>query len=924
MGRKIRLKEAVNLIWETVKITEEQTPNGELPYLFIVGAGISTPEILSSHEIVQHCQEKIYELYKDEEEIRRLFEKSKEINANSAEYYSYWFGQAYKNKIHRQQYLKSIINKARISTSNLLLAQILNTKKIASTVITPNFDNQLLKSLNLLGNYDVFSAKNVLDNIALSRNSLDIQLMHVHGTYEFYDCCNLEQEITRIANESGIKSTAGTIEEFLKNQAPIVIGYSGWEDDVIMSKIKERLLYAPLPYSLVWFCFSNKDYEILPDWLKLSEDTLFVLPDLASEREQTVDNEEEHAILPAEDVLTAMIAKFDFEAPKLFSNPIQYYIDLIDSFFPQNGDVFPIKAWKRRLDHIETHLGDIEKKIIELENASARKDVIEVTRILLEVDFNFISEDDLEHIINGIIIPLLSNRNRIEDEKDIYAFIEQILDLFYKRTKDISSDKMVEHLKKVIDFLSDYRRKLKKEDVIYIYDSILKICEHKEEFEQIELIILGMKSDASSDEEKILLQNHIIERGIEKIEDCNIARVVLVAIGKQVKEQNLVTLEQKAMMEMIFQKHCQNTSILKTYYAIILDFYDRDIFMEKIIDDCVNEILEKNVPSTILLHARTLQCKKQNELQQKVEIAIKAITEYDFDEINACRDCLDYAFLLRTIIIGTIELGERVEQRYIDLSIKFCYKEEGCSIATKYIVESLEIYADSIDSQFEKRELYKKIADICNRCKLYVKWLYFCDAYINNVEKQEKEEFLLSNERYRTYLWANENMSLAINEYMRHNIDKCRDMMFESSEVFDKLFDEKLNPALLNICFMARRGEIQGLEVSVLEVLNKITWMNNDAFLNINKALFYIAENNWESARKEIREIESCLSSAIEWWRQEDVVGKTEKNLVLFLLFLENKIDKSIEEINVEEFWQEIESNSLIPADMINEVKCRQ
>lgn len=272
MGKKINLKEAVNLIWETVKITEEQSTNGELPYVFIVGAGISAPEILSADGIVQHCQEKVKELYQDDEELDRVFEKSKEFTVNSAKYYSYWFGQAYKNKIHRQQYLKSIINKARISTSNLLLAQILNNKKIATTVITPNFDNQLLKSLNLLGNYNVFSANNVLDNIALSRNSSDVQLMHVHGTYEFYDCCNLEQEITRVASETGIKSTAGTIEEFLKNQSPIVIGYSGWEDDVIMSKIKERLLYAPLPYGIIWFCFSNKDYEILPEWLKSSED----------------------------------------------------------------------------------------------------------------------------------------------------------------------------------------------------------------------------------------------------------------------------------------------------------------------------------------------------------------------------------------------------------------------------------------------------------------------------------------------------------------------------------------------------------------------------------------------------------------------------------------------------------------------------
>lgn len=104
MGKTIKLKEAVNLIWETVKITEEQSTNGELPYLFIVGAGISAPEILSAHGIVQHCQEKVKELYQDDEEIERIYEKSKEFSENSAGYYSYWFGQAYKNKIHRQQY----------------------------------------------------------------------------------------------------------------------------------------------------------------------------------------------------------------------------------------------------------------------------------------------------------------------------------------------------------------------------------------------------------------------------------------------------------------------------------------------------------------------------------------------------------------------------------------------------------------------------------------------------------------------------------------------------------------------------------------------------------------------------------------------------------------------------------------------------
>lgn len=779
----------------------------------------------------------------------------------------------------------------------------------------------MLKSLNLLGNYNVFSANNVLDNIALSRNSSDIQLMHVHGTYEFYDCCNLEQEIARVANETGIKSTAGTIGEFLKFQSPIVIGYSGWEDDVIMSKIKERLQYAGLPYGLIWFCFSNKDYEILPGWLKSSEDVFFVLPDIVSDEDKTADNKEEQTFLPAEDVFTALIAKFEFKDPKLFSNPIQYYIDLIDGFFPQNGDIFPVKAWKKRLDYIETHLGDIEKKIIELDSASARKDVIEITKILSEIDYSFISEDDLEHIINGIIIPSLSNKNRIEDKQDIYSFIEKILELFYKRAKDIDCSKMKGYLIKTIDFLSDYKREPKKDDVIHIYDGILEICRQNEEFEQIELAILGMKSDVSGNEEKILLQNQIIERGIKKIDNSKIARLVLVAIKKQVIDQKLITEEQKRIMESVLQKHNEDVIIQKTYYRAILDFFDKDILMEMKIEDFVNQIIEKNISKRILLHARILQCKRQDRIWEKVDVAISAIEEYDYNEIDSCRECLDYAFLIKTIIIGKVKLDVSVEQRYIDLGIKLCYKEEGCSFVSKNIIDSLSIYIDSIDSQFEKRELYKKAVDICNRSRLYEDWAYFCSCYLNNVEKQEEEEFWLNNKKYRKYLDAIENMSLAIQEYVNQNIDKCKDMLLESSKVFDELFEGKYNPALINICFMARRGEVQGLEISVLEELNKITWMNNNAFLNINKALSYIMEGEWDNARKEIKKIDSNLLDAIEWWSQEQVVGRTEKDTVLLLLLLENKIDESIKEINTEEFWQEIETKSSIPDEMKNEIK---
>ncbi|WP_368316165.1 SIR2 family protein [Mediterraneibacter gnavus] len=369
MGKIVSLQDATNLIWETVEI--EQEMEEECPYLFIVGAGISTPEILTANGIIDQCKKKVERLCQgDGEKLQRICDVAESLGENSAKYYSYWFEQAYKNKMHRQQYLKNIMNDSKISMSNLLLAQILNTKTIATTVITPNFDNHLLKSLNLLGNYDVFSADNMLDNIALNANSKRVQIMHVHGMYEFYDCCNLENRDAEIIQGQEFKTTPGTIKTFLKTKSPIVIGYSGWEDDVIMVKLRERLEYEALPYKLLWFCYSGKDYEKLPKWLKENKEVVFVLPEKKMDMRSKIENREnkvEDPVLLAEDVLSALIVRFGFKSPNLFINPIQYYIDLIDKYLSEQIEIFSTNSWKCRLDDAKKHLGDINEQNQELE-----------------------------------------------------------------------------------------------------------------------------------------------------------------------------------------------------------------------------------------------------------------------------------------------------------------------------------------------------------------------------------------------------------------------------------------------------------------------------------------------------------------------------------------------------------------------------
>lgn len=57
-----------------------------------------------------------------------------------------------------------------------------------------------------MGTDNVFVAENAMDNLAVNNQTKDIQIVHVHGTYNFYDCANLETEINNIATQSGMIS----------------------------------------------------------------------------------------------------------------------------------------------------------------------------------------------------------------------------------------------------------------------------------------------------------------------------------------------------------------------------------------------------------------------------------------------------------------------------------------------------------------------------------------------------------------------------------------------------------------------------------------------------------------------------------------------------------------------------------------------
>lgn len=373
--RTVFLDEAVNHIYQACE-RDEDDREFELPFFFIVGAGVSAPIIKQSKEVIEDCRNTAIK-YGRTESLGKKFE-------NTMKEYSHWFETAYPHKKARQNYLKDIIEGKPISPASLSLAHILSSKKIASLVVTPNFDDFISKALNIFG-CEHLICDHPQTIAKISGNNSNIEIVHVHGTYWFYDCCNLQTEIMARAKNVGMLTMSAFLSRCLFSKTPIVVGYSGWEKDVIMQSLKERLQSA-LPHNLYWFCYRESDIDSLPDWLTSSEDVIFVIPkptaekqnnindiqieialsnenylsspfcnsvkssdsknvtnsliDFASfvqisDKEETYINEKDtNATLSAEEVFQAIIEKFNIKPPLLISNPIDFFLHSVKKMFP--------------------------------------------------------------------------------------------------------------------------------------------------------------------------------------------------------------------------------------------------------------------------------------------------------------------------------------------------------------------------------------------------------------------------------------------------------------------------------------------------------------------------------------------------------------------------------------------------------------
>jgi len=378
------------------------------PFFLIVGAGISYPQVPLAATLVDHCKEVAnkYGRFQEPQQDRAL------------DVYSHWFDLAYPHPRQRQQYLRDLIKDQPISLANLRLAHLLSARKLTNLVVTTNFDDLLSRALRLFGQVPaVCDHPSTVGRIDPDRD--DLQLVHVHGSYLFYDCANLQGEVVgraQLDQETSL-TIVGLLDSLLWTRSPLVVGYSGWEGDVIMTALRRRLGGShSLGQSIYWFCYQRSNIDSLPPWLQNSNHVRFVAP---PDRPQTAEvargqssrptagsspvksrseaHDTQGPTLPASEVFEQLIASLDAGMPGLLQDPLNFFAIQLESSLPPDktaaliGDPYSFKTVIQRIRQAAAAVpglsapSEIEDRLDALRNAMRRSQYEEGVRIAAKI-----------------------------------------------------------------------------------------------------------------------------------------------------------------------------------------------------------------------------------------------------------------------------------------------------------------------------------------------------------------------------------------------------------------------------------------------------------------------------------------------------------------------------------------------------------
>jgi tetratricopeptide (TPR) repeat protein len=383
-------------------------PKPDAPYFFIVGAGISFPSVPLARGIEELCRTAILEHGGTPPDAKSPMERYEKL-----------FEAAFPHAEDRRAFLHHHIRSARISAANFRLAHILSSGQLANLVVTTNFDELLTKALRLFGR-DVMVCDHPTTTQRFVPQNNDLQIIHVHGTHWFYDCCNLKDEIesrARIDPNDPIKLSGMSqlLDRVLSVRSPLVVGYSGWEGDVVMGALRRRLTQTlPLNYNLYWFCFKRTEVDALPEWLKLNASVRFVVPVVpADERVEisaaasvasvssvespsevpgvTIESKRADATLPAHQVFDALIRELKLDQPELTKAPLSFFGALLTSLIAADelgeADPYLLRRVIRTVEDSAEMVRQAQERLIPTERRAASAGVERVSEAVRRASY---------------------------------------------------------------------------------------------------------------------------------------------------------------------------------------------------------------------------------------------------------------------------------------------------------------------------------------------------------------------------------------------------------------------------------------------------------------------------------------------------------------------------------------------------------
>jgi len=442
----IDLNTAVREIYQIVDQRRRRDANLRSPFFFIVGSGVSVPFIPLASEIEEQCRL----------EAQRYDATTPPQPKPGMESYSHWLRKAYPSPEELQTYLRGLMEDKPISKANLRLAHLLLDGTIARTVFTPNFDDMAIKALELFGKRPLV-CDHPLTVGRIRIESEDIQVVHVHGSYWFYDCCNLSQEI---ADRSGYGPMSVLLDQSLRDHSPIVIGYSGWDGDILMSALHRRLSAGKLGTPAFWFCYARKSMEILPPWLTQSNDVEFVFPDdsgpaasarpthqrpeptapVAPSPENAVGEGENSSdkvavTLPADKVLDALVRQFGPELPPLLKNPLDFYADHLNRLLGRSdpeGETDAYYGFHKVIARVErardSEAAEKPDALQRFREAMSKADYREAIKFANETDLNELSPKESADIVSALMDAARGLDDNSADEITAYDLAVRVVD----------------------------------------------------------------------------------------------------------------------------------------------------------------------------------------------------------------------------------------------------------------------------------------------------------------------------------------------------------------------------------------------------------------------------------------------------------------------------------------------------------------